>query len=215
MMGKRGPKPGSPGALRIAAHHKAGRYDACHEASKARTAAALQLGICDECNNPVRVRTTDRQTLFCSNLCSNRWSGRLRLARQGATRNRRSWSNYLRTTDASPWLFQLTGGSCMVCGISTTLGSAKVRPQKGVGVPELARVANLDHDHNTGVVRGLLCGRCNTALGQMQDDPRLIRQLALYAETHAGLHASFAGAGPAWRPCATTDGRTRRWSKAM
>lgn len=56
--------------------------------------------------------------------------------------------------------------------------------------------ANVDHDHNTGLVRGILCGTCNTALGQMQDDPDLIRQLALYAETHAGLHASFAGAGP-------------------
>lgn len=40
----------------------------------------------------------------------------------------------------------------------------------------------VDHDHNTGKVRGFLCDRCNVVLGRVKDDPKLLRQLAEYLE---------------------------------
>lgn len=46
----------------------------------------------------------------------------------------------------------------------------------------------VDHDHVSGVVRGLLCDLCNTAIGKMQDDPSLLRKAALYIES-GGLSA--------------------------
>ena len=33
----------------------------------------------------------------------------------------------------------------------------------------------VDHDHETGRVRGLLCSPCNTAMGLMADSPELLR----------------------------------------
>jgi DNA-directed RNA polymerase subunit M/transcription elongation factor TFIIS len=46
----------------------------------------------------------------------------------------------------------------------------------------------LDHNHKTGKAAGVLCMKCNLALGHMQDNPVTIRKLAEYAErTRYGL----------------------------
>lgn len=42
------------------------------------------------------------------------------------------------------------------------------------------RALSLDHDHTTGRVRGLLCSKCNFALGLMQDNPALLKKAADY-----------------------------------
>jgi len=51
-------------------------------------------------------------------------------------------------------LYEAQGGSCYICERAT--GKTK-------------RLA-VDHDHNSGYVRGLLCGPCNKLLGHARDD---------------------------------------------
>lgn len=41
---------------------------------------------------------------------------------------------------------------------------------------------HVDHDHHTLVVRGILCSRCNAALGLFCDNPQVMRAAALYVE---------------------------------
>jgi hypothetical protein len=43
---------------------------------------------------------------------------------------------------------------------------------------------DVDHTHETGVVGGLLCRKCNTALGLFDHDPERLRMAADYVAFH-------------------------------
>ena len=38
----------------------------------------------------------------------------------------------------------------------------------------------VDHDHKTGLVRGLLCGPCNTAIGMVRENSEVLEAIAVY-----------------------------------
>lgn len=42
----------------------------------------------------------------------------------------------------------------------------------------------VDHCHETGTIRKMLCHNCNRALGLMKDNPELLRKAADYIEQH-------------------------------
>jgi post-segregation antitoxin (ccd killing protein) len=47
----------------------------------------------------------------------------------------------------------------------------------------------VDHCHNSNLFRGLLCDRCNVALGSFEDDPDRLRSAASYIEERSKLVA--------------------------
>lgn len=59
-------------------------------------------------------------------------------------------------------LYEGQGGLCAVCRIRAAV--------------------DVDHCHETGRVRGLVCRGCNVGMGQFRDDPNLIRVAADYLE---------------------------------
>lgn len=63
-------------------------------------------------------------------------------------------------------LAEAQGGVCAVCEKECSFG----------------RALAVDHDHQAGRVRGLLCARCNVTLGNVSDDPGLLHRLAAYLE---------------------------------
>ena len=104
--------------------------------------------------------------------CCRRWLPRGRFNRDasrsgGHASNCRSCSSHKAT--ASRYGISVAearrlraGGTCEICG----------RTQK----------LEVDHDHQTGAVRGLLCSRCNGALGQFLDSSAMLRRAITYLE---------------------------------
>ena len=45
----------------------------------------------------------------------------------------------------------------------------------------------VDHDHKTGRVRGILCLHCNAGMGAFHDDPGIIERAIRYLEQHRGV----------------------------
>ncbi|RFU87072.1 recombination endonuclease VII [Streptomyces triticagri] len=58
-----------------------------------------------------------------------------------------------------------------------------IAAQKGLCVICLkAPAVHVDHDHETGRVRGVLCFNCNSALGKLGDDPDALTRAISYLE---------------------------------
>lgn len=71
-------------------------------------------------------------------------------------------------------------------GISAAEYQSRLATQGGVCAicrePPKRQSLYVDHDHQTGETRGLLCAHCNTGLGGFRDDPRRLLAAAQYLE---------------------------------
>ncbi|MFJ9710628.1 endonuclease VII domain-containing protein [Streptomyces sp. NPDC101234] len=80
-------------------------------------------------------------------------------------------------------------------GLTEVERAALIASQQGVCCICLSAPAvHVDHCHETGRVRGVLCFSCNAALGQFKDQPEVIRRAAAYVE------------GNAWKPTLVAPG---------
>lgn len=85
-----------------------------------------------------------------------------RLQRRSALR--RKYGMEIEDYDA---LLAAQGGRCAIC--------RSTDPKSNRGTCFV-----VDHDHDTGAVRGLLCMICNTGIGGLQDDPRIVAAALQY-----------------------------------
>ncbi len=68
------------------------------------------------------------------------------------------------------------GGGCAICGAP----------------PRAGQSLHVDHDHQTGRVRGLLCFNCNAGIGKFIDDPELLHRAGDYVSIQRRIAALTA-----------------------
>ena len=69
-------------------------------------------------------------------------------------------------------MLQQQGGCCLICG----------------SLPKKGSRLHIDHNHQTGYIRGLLCYNCNDGLGRFRDSPELLHKAIAYlGRTSYGL----------------------------
>ena len=84
--------------------------------------------------------------------------------RKRAMRDAYYQRTYGLTADEVDDMLAAQGGRCAVCGVK----------------PERLASMHIDHDHERGHLRGLLCLSCNQGLGQFRDDPGLLLRAIVY-----------------------------------
>lgn len=50
--------------------------------------------------------------------------------------------------------------------------------------PRHSRGWRVDHNHQTGKIRGVVCNPCNVAIGMAHEDPGVMFQIAVYLKAH-------------------------------
>jgi len=83
------------------------------------------------------------------------------------------WRKYRLRLDDYEDMVDAQSGLCLVCG------KPESQIDSRTGHPYALAV---DHCHDTGVIRGLLCAQCNRGIGNFKNDPASLRSAAAYLE---------------------------------
>lgn len=128
---------------------------------------------CSTCG-PVSIKIRVHKDGRVQRMCRNRVNGDETRRRQGDpryARKRRDTKLRLKFGISLDDFNQMLARQCGLCFICQ-----KRETQK--------RSLAFDHNHATGSARRLLCFRCNTVLGLMDDDPDLLATAAAYLRAH-------------------------------
>lgn len=121
--------------------------------------------VCAHCGiefRPERYKSGSMANKFCSRQCKSE-------ARNGSPAAQLSArKSYFKTKYGLTLeqIEEMAALGCAICGTTDWPGHHN-RP-------------HVDHDHDTGEVRGILCSECNTGLGKFKDDPVLLARAVDY-----------------------------------
>lgn len=108
-------------------------------------------------------------TSFICTKCVRERSRKWRTDNPHRNRNNMLMRKYGITVEQFDVLFEAQGERCAIC-YGTVPGGTGHWP--------------VDHDHETGKVRGVLCSNCNVSLGGFKDDPAVVDRAAAYLRKH-------------------------------
>ncbi len=122
------------------------------------------------CKCGVDFQVNHKRQIYCNIKCANKFNP----SRIDVDRNR-DWKykqKYGISLEDYNKMFQEQNGCCAICKTHQA---------------ELKNKLSIDHCHKTERIRGLLCQKCNHAIGLLNDDPDLIES----AKEYVSLQAEF------------------------
>lgn len=130
--------------------------------------------ICSFCGAEFKARRHSSEVRYCSAVCKN--TARNRDGRgQHSVRRWQFKTKYGISIEDYESLRESQGRACAICGRTDPIGRvSKFGPDYWLHV---------DHDHETGNVRGLLCSNCNQAIGLLGENVDNVRRVVSYLES--------------------------------
>lgn len=127
----------------------------CHKTCPSMKLKEPLATFCKVCGNPLDTGRGDR--IYCSNRCGSIYRNqKYKLSMKGMTED--EFFNMLKRQNFK----------CVLCLRSETSTSK--------------HILSIDHCHKTNRVRGLLCHKCNAALGLLNDDVDVFKRAISYLE---------------------------------
>lgn len=114
----------------------------------------------DTVNYRGEVRLGGPSRAFCSLTCKSKRANTPE--RQRAYRLK---SMYGITPEEYDAILESQGGGCAICEVKASVSG---------------RALHVDHDHESGKVRGILCTHCNPGIGYFKDNLQLLEKAMIY-----------------------------------
>lgn len=143
----------------------------------------MSTGECTRCGAAMELNTVGRRREFCTtcrharrreasrryytNGPTREYARRPKHDCEGGKRCEGMWTKYKITCAQYDYMKSSQLDCCAICG-SAEHGK---------------RPLMVDHDHEDGRIRGLLCTRCNVGLGYFQDNPEALSAAVVYLTT--------------------------------
>jgi len=124
----------------------------------------------------------NRSQFYCSKFCSNKktseinreriqkqqklWRGKNPIATRISSRKYHLKIKFNLTEKQYDSLLKKQAGCCAICKAAPEFKQDKLNRTRGR--------LNIDHNHETKKIRGLLCESCNRALGLFKDNPQIL-----------------------------------------
>jgi hypothetical protein len=144
--------------------------------------AALPIAICRRCDKVVQMARPKGR------LCAPCAEGARHRRHEGDTVRRVNLAKYRLTLEQYDEMRAGQGYRCAICERheDDLPAGTPGRPRKDGSPNRPAAKLVVDHDHGTGRVRGLLCGKCNIAIGMLAEYPLAFQNALRYLNEPPG-----------------------------
>lgn len=115
-------------------------------------------------------KSADGRATMCKD-CDDAKGATYRASKAGKRSEKRKYLKKIYDITLEQWneMYRAQGGVCAICHKRETT-------KNRYGMRQLS----VDHNHETGKIRGLLCSNCNSMLGFVYDDPATLIEAAAY-----------------------------------